>query len=315
MSDGTTTKNLVVSTHEIKAVDLEAETITGTAEPGTQVRLPVPGELFVTADSNGDWLADFKPIEVDLQPGTMFIAEVFDEDGDNSSFEFYVPNPRFEVRDEADSVAGWEWQPNGEVSISIDGNFITTAPVDASGYFNTVISELLNIVPGMAVDVSDTANTKTLLVSSLHINSVDVDTEIVTGIATPDRRIQAQVCVQDGCIDRWETVDASGSWAADFSVPGDEPGEERTFDFGPGTGVDAREWDEDGDNTISGYYIPNPRFTVFPEWEWFDGLDWPDGATVTITVAEKPECETSKESWGGFFNGSFGEGCNLVVGD
>lgn len=315
MSDGTTTKSLVVSSHEITAVDLEAETIKGTADPGTQVRLPVPSELLVTANENGTWLADFGQAGVDLQPGTTFIAEVFDEDGDNSSYELYVSNPRFEVRDEADSVAGWDWQPNGEVSISIDGAPITTAPVDASGYFGTVISELLNIVPGMNVEVSDGVHTKALLVSSLHINNVDVETEIVTGIATPDRRIQAEVCVQDGCIDRWETVDGAGNWSADFSVPGDEPGEERTFDFGPGTRVDVREWDEDGDNAISGYYVPNPRMVVFPESEWFDGLDWPDGATVTITVEGKPECKTSRESHGYFFNGNFGEGCNLEIGD
>jgi hypothetical protein len=54
---------------------------------------------------------------------------------------------------------------------------------------------------------------------------------------------------------------------------------------------------------------------VFPEWEWFDGNDWPDGAIVNITVEGKPECAASKESWGYFFNGSFGEDCNVETGD
>ncbi len=315
LSDGTTTRKLVVSTHEITAFDLEADTVTGTAERGTQVRLPVPAELFATADENGNWLADFKQIGVDLQPGTMLIAEVFDEDGDNSSFEWYVPNPRFEVRDEADSVAGWDWQSGTEVSILIDGVTITTAQVDESGSFNTVISDLLNIVPGMDVEVTDGISAKAHLVSNLSITDVNVDKDIVSGIATPNARIQAEVCGPDGCIQRWETVDGAGNWSTGFSVPGDEPGEEQTFDFVLGSWVDSREWDEDGDNTIAGYYIPNPRLVVFPEWEFFDGHDWPDGASVKITVKGKPECNVMKESWGAFFNGNFGEGCDVVIGD
>lgn len=58
-----------------------------------------------------------------------------------------------------------------------------------------------------------------------------------------------------------------------------------------------------------------PHMVVFPEWEFFDGLDWPDGATVSISVADKPVCSVEKESWGGFFNGNFGDGCDLVIGD
>ncbi len=60
---------------------------------------------------------------------------------------------------------------------------------------------------------------------------------------------------------------------------------------------------------------PNPRFVIFPESEWFDGNDWPDGATVNITVEDKPECATSKQSPGNFFNGGFPQGCDIVVGD
>ena len=315
LSDGTTTRKLVVSTHKITAFDLEAETVTGTAAPGTQVRLPVPAELFVTADTKGEWLADFKQIGADLQPGTMLVAEVFDEDGDNSSFELYAPNPRFEVRDEADSIAGWEWQPNTEVSISVDDANITTAQVDEWGYFGTVISDLFNVVPGMKVEVTDGISTKTHIVSSLSVTEADVKKDIVSGIATPESRIQAEVCGPAGCIHRWETADKAGNWSADFSVPGDEPGEEQIFDFVSGSWVDSREWDDDGDNTIAGYYIPNPRMVIFPEWEFFDGHNWPDGASVKITVKGKPECKVTKESWGGFFNGNFGEGCDVVTGD
>ncbi len=36
---------------------------------------------------------------------------------------------------------------------------------------------------------------------------------------------------------------------------------------------------------------------------------------MTIGVQDKPACGVTVESWGGFFNGGFGEGCDLVIGD
>lgn len=90
LSDGTTTRHLVVSILTIDAVDVEADTVQGVAEPGEQVDLPTLGEgrVSVTADSNGYWLADFRQIGFDLLPGMGVIAEVFDEDGDLTSFEW-----------------------------------------------------------------------------------------------------------------------------------------------------------------------------------------------------------------------------------
>ena len=71
----------------------------------------------------------------------------------------------------------------------------------------------------------------------------------------------------------------------------------------------------DGHWVANAFRVLNPHFMVFPEWEWFDGLDWPDGAVVTVTVETKSECMVTKASWGGFFNGSFGEGCDVVIDD
>jgi len=93
LSDGTTIRYLVVAVLMIDAVDVEADTATGTAEAGASLRLPTPGEaLFVTADSNGYWFADFRQVGFDLLPGMMAIAEVFDDDGDLTSFEWHMPN-------------------------------------------------------------------------------------------------------------------------------------------------------------------------------------------------------------------------------
>jgi len=89
MTDGTTIRNLVVSSVSINKVNLKIDTVTGTSEPGSVVRLPIPGELFATADRKGKWKADFAAAGLDLVPG-MVIAEVYDEDGDLTSFERYA---------------------------------------------------------------------------------------------------------------------------------------------------------------------------------------------------------------------------------
>ena len=73
--------------------------------------------------------------------------------------------------------------------------------------------------------------------------------------------------------------------------------------------------DEAGNSTAVDWYIPQPRFTIYPDAQWFDGMDWPDGATVTITVKGKPLCTLTKESWGSFFNGGFPDGCAVSAGD
>jgi hypothetical protein len=95
LSDGATTRHLVVSLLTIDAVDVEADTASGTAEAGASVRLPAPPPpdkaLLVTADGSGAWHADFHDVGFNLVPGTTVIAEVHEEDGDLTSFEWVVP--------------------------------------------------------------------------------------------------------------------------------------------------------------------------------------------------------------------------------
>jgi hypothetical protein len=97
LSDGTTTRQLIVSSLKIDAVDVAANTASGTAEVGASVRLPAPpppdNALFVTADSLGTWFADFHDIGFDLVAGTTVIAEVYDEDGDLTLVEWATVVP------------------------------------------------------------------------------------------------------------------------------------------------------------------------------------------------------------------------------
>ena len=93
LTDGTTTQNLEVSVLTIISVDNEADIVTGKSEPAAIVRLPQPGEIFATADTEGNWSADFGAAGFDLERGSMIIAEVFDEDFDLTSATWYFPRP------------------------------------------------------------------------------------------------------------------------------------------------------------------------------------------------------------------------------
>jgi regulation of enolase protein 1 (concanavalin A-like superfamily) len=127
LTDGTTTRSLVVSVLSINAVDIETNIITGIAEPGSAIRLPVPGEVFASANDDGLWEANFAEAGFDLVAGTTFIAELYDDDGDLTSFEEYVPLPIW--RDEFDSDAldpSWYWKngDSGEWSLAENPGFL-----------------------------------------------------------------------------------------------------------------------------------------------------------------------------------------------
>ena len=93
LTDGTTTRILEVSVLTITSVDNETDIVTGVSEPAAVVRLPQPGVFFATADNEGKWIADFGAAGFDLERGSMMIAEVYDEDFDLTSAEWYFPHP------------------------------------------------------------------------------------------------------------------------------------------------------------------------------------------------------------------------------
>jgi hypothetical protein len=59
-----------------------------------------------------------------------------------------------------------------------------------------------------------------------------------------------QFCDTGGCTYRTELADSNGDWATDFSLPGDQPWEQTTFDLLYGSNGNARQWDDDIDSTM-----------------------------------------------------------------
>jgi len=90
----------------------------------------------------------------------------------------------------------------------------------------------------------------------------------------------------------------------------------------PGSMGGATQWDGDGDGTSIDFQVPNTRFTVWPEENYLEGYEWPDGALVPISVADKEVCLTEATSafpeWdpsNTFFSINFPEGCVIEAGD
>jgi hypothetical protein len=320
MSDGMAAKDLVVSNLQITAINLEEQTVSGMAAPRSSVEIEYPPDLYFTvkADKGGNWTAYIEG----LTAGEGGLASQADADGDLTRVSI---NPQVHFAQIIASEAGdWFWTANfipGELELSIyesEGTTLLWHDTRQSNEWGFVFTGYedhgLDLVPGNYLVVSDGVYEKGLVLESITMDVFDTEEEIMAGTAPPGREVWAKAGPQDWQQPLLVLADSeTGAWLADFKTIGFDITEDmRGWSF-------AHIYDEDGDANEAGAppapYIPNPRMVVFPEWEFFDGLDWLDGATVAISVEGKLECYVESESWGGFFNGNFGEGCDLEIGD
>ncbi|HXQ33495.1 MAG TPA: hypothetical protein VN843_05690, partial [Anaerolineales bacterium] len=298
ITDGFSTKAHTVTSLRVIDVDLDTDIVSGIATPNGRIKVwgcDWPDgcvDRWEIVNGTGNWSANFSiPGDeageeqiIDIVPGIGIGSGEWDEDGDNTTAGYHIPNPYFEVRYNGDFISGWEWQPNASIDISVDSVSVATAQTDEWGYFGIDVGEMIDLVPGSNVEVTDIVSTKYHRVTPLSITSVDVDTDIVSGTATTNGQIKVWACGPDGCIDRWEMVNGAGNWSTNFSIPGDEPNEEQTINIIPGTWVDSGEWDENGDYTIAGFHVPNPTFSARLTENEVHGYEWPLGASVTLTI-------------------------------
>ena len=308
VTDGVATKTHVVTALTVTDVDVEADTVSGTAEPGSSVWVDVSTDWGdgsgrdAVADEFGNWTVDFSVAgpedwqqPFDIGPGTQVSANQSDEDGDSTWAGMRIPNPSFTVSPQDDNFRGGEWAPDSQVTITIgdvgDPDFEMTAGTDGEGNFGTD-TVAYNVQAGDLVTVTDGVVTKTHVVTALTVTDVDVEADTVSGTAEPGSSVW--VDVDGGSSARQVVADEFGNWTVDFSVAGPEDWQQ-PFDIGPGTQVGANQSDEDGDSTWAGRSIPNPRFQVNPQWNEIGGWEFAANAEVTIVVGEllDPDFTTS----------------------
>ncbi|HSF81777.1 MAG TPA: hypothetical protein VLA49_11115 [Anaerolineales bacterium] len=336
MSDGMVVKYHIVTNLQITGVDLPSETVSGIAEPFSEVIIdysPNPCIEFpftVTADAEGNWTA----IVPCLIPGLDGLADQEDADGDLTRVGFRVPRLDLRVNYGHDWVESF-FPAEHAVKITVtdaDGNLkasaeVMTAPRDEWGGEEGFQTRPEDWVPGqpdirpndwvLAEVVSGPYSAQDSAVQIGDISGmIDLDADSIQGtINAPWFPGEVEVNVEchpwgapEPTEMRFDTVFPDGSdtyacsWAGEWDI-----------DYYQDVGVGYS--GPDGHWVANAFRVLNPHFTIFPLWQWYDGLDWPDGATVSITVEDKPECTFTKESWNYFFNGGFPAGCNVEVDD
>ncbi|HEX2990940.1 MAG TPA: hypothetical protein VHO49_09695 [Anaerolineales bacterium] len=325
VTDGITEKSTVIQDIKITTMDVNNDLVSGYAPPNASLDLgsfeDSPGLRFFNADINGDWSVDYREpslngLTVDLNPGDSLRLFMREEDKDSTVWEAFAPNTRFTVFPEWNYLEGYEWPDGAVVFISVAGKEACSTEA-VSGFpdwdqSNTFFS--LNFPEGCILGAGDLITlhagplSLTHQVQDLVISEVSVDADTVAGTAVFDAAqyfLHTWIHGVDGSY--MQLSAEGGSWLADFGSLG--------FDLQLGIGGRVELVDQASNATAVDWYILNPRFVVFPEWEWFDGNEWPEGALVDITVLGKSECTTQVVSPGSFFNGPFGEGCDVVIGD
>lgn len=312
-SGGGLTKTLIVTNIAITGIDPSAETISGIANPDTEIEVDIwSGDApyrKVTANGTGQWVADFSVPwndqgTYDLTPGLSGIAMHKDDDGDFEFTEWRMPNPNIYARANDNRIEGNDWPLGETVSVEIDD---PSTPQDPD-YSNNVIVEVADWNPnlnmfglnlnnydlkvGDIVTATQGNTIKQLVVSNLMITNVNLDTDIVYGTANPNQLVNIWTCWQnDPCINRDETADQNGNWSTKFAVPGEQDWENETADLRGGSWIDSSVNDEDGDQTMFGWYVLNPKIFVVDShysnccaYNVVGGEQWEPGKTISLSI-------------------------------
>jgi hypothetical protein len=189
-------------------------------------------------------------------------------------------------------IVGMDWLPGTSVTVTVDDpsngpgidfTDIKTADSYGTALFYNLGSLLLE--PGMHVTMAGGGTLKSHTVMDLKVSQVDIDTDTVSGTGNlVGANLNIQHCQVEGCLwRRWATVQADGTWKADFSTAGPGGDETEILDMVPGTPGVAMWPDEDADHTEVNWY-PAKRFAAYPDEERVDGTGWPWGKTITMTI-------------------------------
>ena len=307
MTDGTTTKTHVIQELSVTGTNPITDIVEGSSAPNAFIHVwescdqDVCTFRYIQADNNGAWLADFSisgsnssPEEqktLDLQPGSNGNANIRDEDGDFTTWNWRVPNSSISALPEDDSVLGFNWTVGALLQLEIDDPATVQTPdyttsqvvTGAYDWEEFKLGSSFDIQPGYLVTVSDGSTTKQHTVTHLTVTNLDIDADIVSGIANPGSNVFVSTnCDANGCAHRNVIADEFGNWLADFSVPVSDPLQGvGMFDLRIGSGHSAYEYDEDWDSTKVKWEVPNPIIKVRANYDQVEHIQWDMGDMLT----------------------------------
>lgn len=321
-TNGEITKELVISSLSASA-NPNGGVVSGIATPGRTFHMRTNGDNFqlpieqdITANKAGNWTVTIKSYLpwAWLTRGEMWES---DDDGDSTYAIWHVHQEVAEVWLAQNEIRAYDWPLDTELTFNVNGVDIGTTYTQRLFWIEGTSAVLnandfgLQLEPGMVVTVTDGVTQKSTIVQDIKITSIGIDNDVVSGYAPPDTSLEIN-SGEDSPAWRFFNADSDGNWTVNYQEPSLNG---VTVDLNPGDMVYLFMRETDKDSTVWGISATNPHFTIFPEWEWFDGLDWLAGAKISITIAGKPVCDVTLVSPGGFFNGGFPEGCDVVIGD
>jgi hypothetical protein len=315
--DGVVAKTLEISALSGEA-DAETGLVSGTARPNGAFYMYTDGDHFtqpvegmVDVNSDGSWSADFSAY-TPLVWSTRGQMWEWDEDGDTTYAIWHIRNPLVEVWLAQNEIRAFDWPVGAGLTFKVGNpdnpDFETTEssqPLDwiESGW--AVVTPDFKLEPGMTVTVTYGDMEATTEIQPIQITSIDPLSESVYGIAPAGASLEL-LHWEDSPFIRFFHADGDGKWMVNYTNPSVNG---VTVDLNEGQELQLFLRDEHKNSTVWLAEVRHPRFTVFPEWEWYDGMDWQPGVEVFISVDEKPQCSTSGVSGPEyFFNGPFPEG-------
>jgi len=317
VTDGITIKEHIVTELRDISVDPEANTVSGKAEADTEVYVHIhehnaPYRL-VTVEPDGTWMVSFdeavgedpRDQAYDIGPGTHGSADQFDDDGDQTSYWWGIPDPRFTLNPRYNDMWGNEWNPGQELFVDVYdgetplGSAFTDQVNEWGDFFINLDDFGLDIEAGHRVVVTQGEVVRTHVIEHLRIMDVNAETNLVYGVAADNREdVTVHVWLGEGIHEhptRIVDADGSGDWEADFTG---------LYDIEEDSEIHAHVHDEEGNATYAEWTgPPATRIAVNPVQNLVEGSDWFPNQVVNLSIAHDGGGYggvVTTDSWGNF---------------
>jgi len=216
----------------VSNVDVTADIVTGTADPGASLTVAPFGfgdqALQVTADEDGNWLANFTEAGIDLVEGMCGRSQMYDLVTDNNTaVDWCIPAPRLIAFPAVDEIFGYNWPEGTDVHLTIhdppDFEQIVTVvpsswdPNDILAHFS--FNGQYDLKPGDVVTLSGSGLERTYTVRNLTVTNVDPVGDTVSGKADPGTEVMVDP-FHFGDLPLHVTAGQDGNWLANFAEAG-----------------------------------------------------------------------------------------------
>jgi hypothetical protein len=310
VTDSHLSRSLLIPTLTFDLLDAQADTASGTADPGTQltVHLNASGmppqqvdTMTVTADADGNWVARFgAEHDVDVMQN-MFANAMLRDDSGNWIAVNSPPTPTIGVNlGPGQGIFGGSWTPGATVTLRLfnseasGGGLIWEKTVAAGGDGSLGLDQMAlgpqPLEPGMSITATAGRFVKELTIAAFTFAQQDPDTDRLSGTAPAGRQVTVNLSVpgQQPADMMTVTAGSDGSWLADFSTQHGTP----LHTFNVVSGMFAMAWmnDDDGDMIMAGSPpVPSINVSLGREGQNIGGWNWPANTVVTLEVYASAE--------------------------